>query len=46
MRASVRARSEDAADRLQPTVTSSAKQTIPAEVIVVDDGSSDPGMPS
>lgn len=41
MRASVVIRSKDEADRLRLTLTSLARQSVPAEVVVVDDGSSD-----
>jgi len=41
MRASVVIRSKDEADRLRLTLASLARQTVPAEVVVVDDGSSD-----
>ena len=41
MRASVIVRSKDEADRLRLTLKSLARQTEPAEVVVVNDGSSD-----
>ncbi|NDP43760.1 MAG: glycosyltransferase, partial [Aromatoleum sp.] len=41
MRMSVVVRSKDEADRLRLTLTSLARQTAPAEVIVVNDGSVD-----
>lgn len=41
MRASVVIRSKDEADRLRLTLASLARQTVPVEVVVVDDGSSD-----
>ena len=41
MRASVVIRSKDEADRLRLTLASLARQTMPAEVVVVDDGSTD-----
>ena len=41
MRASVIIRSKDEADRLRLTLASLSRQTRPAEVVVVDDGSSD-----
>jgi glycosyltransferase involved in cell wall biosynthesis len=41
MQVSVVVRSKDEADRLRLTLASLARQTMPAEVIVVDDGSTD-----
>jgi GT2 family glycosyltransferase len=41
LRASVVVRSKDEADRLRLTLTSLACQSVPAEVVVVDDGSTD-----
>src|SRR5579871_4585562 len=41
MRVSVVIRSKDEAGRLRLTLTSLARQTMPAEVVVVDDGSRD-----
>jgi GT2 family glycosyltransferase len=41
MRISVVVRSKDEADRLRLTLASLARQTMPAEVVVVDDGSTD-----
>ncbi len=41
MRASVVIRSKDEADRLRLTLVSLARQTVPPEVVVVNDGSSD-----
>lgn len=41
MRASVVIRSKDEADRLRLTLASLAMQTVPVEVVIVDDGSTD-----
>ena len=46
MRASMIVRSKVEADRLRLILISLAKRTAPAEVIVVNDGSTDHGMQS